>query len=59
MLVELGAVSDLLDWTEKIAAVDPACVPFVAKVRQLAKRGEFDEIQSMIGGNVAASGGSL
>lgn len=55
MLAELGAVSDLLDWTENVASLDPACEPFAARIRQLAKRGELDELQSMIGTNAPAS----
>ncbi|MCP3019028.1 7TM-DISM domain-containing protein [Cupriavidus basilensis] len=59
MLAELGAVSDLLDWTDKAAALEPACAPFVAKVRQLAKRGELDELQSMFSAGVPAAGAAL
>lgn len=59
MLAELGAISDLLDWTDKAAALDPACAPYVMKVRQLAKRGELDELQAMFSGSVPAAGVAL
>nr|WP_244108916.1 ATP-binding protein [Burkholderia anthina] len=47
LLVELGAISDLLDWTDKIAHDAPRHAPFAAKVRQLARRGELDALQSV------------
>lgn len=48
VLIELGAISDLLDWAEKIARAAPRHAPFAAKVSQLAKRGELRELQSML-----------
>lgn len=48
VLIELGAISDLLDWAEKIAQAAPRHAPFAAKVSQLAKRGELRELQSML-----------
>lgn len=59
MLAELGAVSDLMDWAEKIASLDPTCESFVAKVRQLAKRGEFDELKAMLINSSALGGAAL
>ncbi|MBN3781034.1 response regulator [Burkholderia sp. Ac-20345] len=47
MLVELGAVSDLLDWAGKVVSLDPACMPFAEQIRRAAARGELDELQSM------------
>ncbi|CAG9200470.1 TPA: response regulator [Burkholderia vietnamiensis] len=47
-LIELGAISDLLDWAEKVSRAAPRHVEFAATVKQLAKRGELRELQSIL-----------
>jgi signal transduction histidine kinase/DNA-binding NarL/FixJ family response regulator len=46
-LIELGAISDLIDWAENLAARDPQCGEFALKVRHFARLGDLVELQSL------------
>jgi signal transduction histidine kinase/DNA-binding response OmpR family regulator len=45
--IELGAISDLIDWAENLAARDPQCGEFALKVRHFARLGDLVELQSL------------
>ncbi|CAN7471220.1 hybrid sensor histidine kinase/response regulator [Caballeronia sp. LjRoot34] len=47
LLIELGAISDIIDWAEKLATDDPQCEVFALKVRHLARLGDLAELQSL------------
>jgi signal transduction histidine kinase/DNA-binding response OmpR family regulator len=44
-LIELGAISDLIDWAENLAAREPQCGEFALKVRHFARLGDLVELQ--------------
>jgi signal transduction histidine kinase/DNA-binding response OmpR family regulator len=44
-LIQLGAVSDLIDWADNLASRDQRCTAFALKVQQLARLGDLGELQ--------------
>lgn len=47
LLIQMGAVSDLIDWADDLAARDRRCAAFALHVQQLARLGELVELQSL------------
>jgi signal transduction histidine kinase/DNA-binding NarL/FixJ family response regulator len=45
--IDLGAISDLIDWAESLAARDPQYGEFALKVRHFARLGDLVELQSL------------
>ncbi|VEB41062.1 Transcriptional regulatory protein CssR [Chromobacterium violaceum] len=46
-LISLGAMTDLLDWAERIAQKDARCKDFIEQLRQLVRRGELASLQAL------------
>ncbi|MGS0977470.1 response regulator [Burkholderia glumae] len=44
-LIGLGAITDLVDWADGLAARDRRCATFALKVQQLARLGELGELR--------------
>lgn len=47
-LIELGAVSDLIDWAARIAGDDSRYKPFAEAVVQLARQGELSRLRALL-----------
>jgi N-acetylglucosamine kinase-like BadF-type ATPase len=46
-LITLGAISDLIDWAEDLAARAPECASFALQLRRLARLGDLVALQSL------------
>jgi hypothetical protein len=49
MLIDLGAISDLIDWADAVASQYPGCEAFARKARQLATLGDLAELERLCG----------
>ncbi|MBU9197941.1 hybrid sensor histidine kinase/response regulator [Burkholderia gladioli] len=47
-LIGLGAITDLADWADGLAARDRRCATFALKVQQLARLGELGELRVLL-----------
>lgn len=48
-LIDLGAISDLIDWADALRLEHPQCEAFAHEVRQLAIRGDLAGLQRLCG----------
>lgn len=48
-LIDLGAISDLIDWADALCSEHPQCEAFATQVRQLATRGDLAALQRLCG----------
>ena len=46
-LIDLGAISDLIDWADALCSEYPQCEAFAMQVRQLATRGDLAALQRL------------
>ena len=46
-LIDLGAISDLIDWADALRAEHPQCEAFATQVHQLATRGDLAGLQRL------------
>ena len=46
--VELGAVSELIDWCGRLAKGEPECAPFARQVARLARLGEIADLKRLL-----------
>lgn len=57
-LVELGAVSDLIEWADRLADDEPECEPFARRVGRLVRLGELANLEALLGAGAASGGRS-
>ena len=52
--VNLGAISDLIDWADRLAVTEPACEPFAILAGRLARAGELARLKTLLSDEHAA-----
>lgn len=50
-LIQMGAISDLIDWAQRLVTRSPALTEFAERATQLAERGELDRLRALCAGH--------